>query len=187
MMKPTVENFTLRQKQHNSGDLWRIFCKRARPESRRQLTREEKRALSVCQQNSVYPLQPGLEGLAAPFPGWSPYMMFPPDRMHTLIGVLEMYIAQYAICLEKISVLPKYRNTKYAQGLGYLDSLLKEFPWKHSVPVTMKHFSTGISDKVPTVTSSAKATGFGSVGVMDSEDVPLLLLQILFCKSYKHF
>ena len=193
MMRSSVSSFPIRQRNPDLSSAWSTICKFCREDSRKNLTREEKDLLKWCSSNSVQPLLPGLHDLMPPFPGWSPYMMYPPDRLHTLIGFLEMYISQYTLCLYKTSLLPQYKGTPYAEGMGYLDSIVKEFPWKHSVPVKMKLFSGGVSQYCPNLDgkSKKKVTGYGSLGMIDSEDVPLLLLQVLFCKLtctiHKHF
>jgi hypothetical protein len=57
----------------------------------------------------------------------------------------------------------------------------------------MKLFSGGVSQYCPSLDgkSKKKVTGYGSLGMIDSEDVPLLLLQVLLCKLnfilHKHF
>jgi hypothetical protein len=78
--------------------------------------------------------------------------------------------------------MSEYKNTLYAEGVGKLDKILKHFPIKHSLPIKMKQFSRGITEFCPSLNTEKKLTGYGSLGLIDSEDIPLLLLQVLFCK-----
>ena len=171
----------------NLQNAWGCFCKFSKKKSRKFLSFEEKSILQSCNENSIQPLQPALEALEEPFPGWSPYMMYPPDRLHTLIGFLEMYISQYTLCLYRISSLQEYNGTSYAAGMGNLDNLLKNFPIRHALPIKMKRFSRGVTEFCPSLNTEKKMTGYGSLGLIDSEDIPQLLLQVLFCKYIFYF
>ena len=113
-------------------------------------------------------------------------MTYPGDRLHTLIGELEMYISMFALILYQIPLeFPEFKGTKYDNGIGKLDELLKNFPHRQSMPVKTKKFGSGLSIYIPSIVDKKKkVTGYGSIGLIDSEDVPLLFLQVLFCKHY---
>jgi hypothetical protein len=183
-MKSSVDTCIIREKMTDILYAWSNFCKFTKRNSRKLLTTEEKNILETCRDSSIQPLQPALEALEEPFPGWSPYMMYPPDRLHTLIGFLEMYLSLYTLCLSKISTMQAYKGTIYAEGVGNLDNLLKKFPIKHALPIKMKNFSRGITEFCPSLNNEKKKTGYGSLGLIDSEDIPQLLLQVLFCKFF---
>ena len=187
MMKSSIDTCIIREKMPNLKNAWGCFCKFSKKNFRKFLSFEEKSILQSCNENSIQPLQPALEALEEPFPGWSPYMMYPPDRLHTLIGFLEMYISQYALCLYRISSLQAYNGTSYAAGMGNLDNLLKIFPIRHALPIKMKRFSRGLTEFCPSLNTEKKMTGYGSLGLIDSEDIPQLLLQVLFCKYIFYF
>jgi hypothetical protein len=185
MMRSSIANCRIRSQQPNLSKAWNIFCKSRRVDTRKTMTDQDKQLLEWCRQNSVQPLKSGLEDLIKPFEDWSPYMMYPPDRLHTLIGVLSMYVSKYCVILLKISILPQYRGTKYSDGIGKLDELIKKFPHSQSMPVKTKRFGSGISIYIPSLLDQkTKVTGYGHIGLIDSEDIPLLFLQVLFCKHF---
>jgi hypothetical protein len=194
MMRSSIANFKIRSTKPELSNVWKIFCKRRRVATGKQLTNTEKELLEWCRQNSVQPIQPAFECLSSPFPLWSHYMNYPPDRLHTLIGGLEMYLSMLALILLQIPIAyPEFKGTKYSDGIGKLDELLKSFPHRQSMPVKTKTFNGGISIYIPSILDNTKkVTGYGSIGLIDSEDVPLLFFQVLFCKHYykqfyKHF
>jgi len=101
------------------------------------------------------------------------------------VDLESMYVSMFCLILLKISILPQYRGTKYADGIGKLDELIKKFPHSQSMPVKTKRFGSGISIYIPSLLDQkTKVTGYGHIGLIDSEDIPLLFLQVLFCKHF---
>jgi len=185
MMRSCIANCKLRSTNPDLSNAWEILCKRRKVATAKRVTREEKDLLEWCRINSVQPIQPAFECLSSPF-SLSHYMTYPGDRLHTLIGELEMYISMFALILYQIPLeFPEFKGTKYDNGIGKLDELLKNFPHRQSMPVKTKKFGSGMSIYIPSIgDNNKKVTGFGAIGLIDSEDVPLLFLQVLFCKHY---
>lgn len=97
------------------------------------------------------------------------------------------------LCIAKVGKLREYKR-EGSFTIGKLDDMMKTFPIKHSMPLRMKHFSEGISTYCSGISGSKKKqeTGLGDLGIIDSKDVPSLVLQLLLCKYnfkniIKHF
>jgi hypothetical protein len=156
------------------------YCKKLRGEGR---TASQERLLEWCRHNSLVPLRPALFKLYKPFRGFNVYEMGAYDFMHTLSGVLENYASSTGVCIVEVGKYPNYR-TEYYDNIGRLDIKIANLPRKHGVPINMRHFSDGVSGilGLRSNENTSRTSGSGNLGLIDDQDVPQLVLQLILCK-----
>jgi len=147
------------------------------------LTANEKRLLEWCKGNSLIPVRPALFNLPKPFPTFNIYSMGAYDLMHTIAGLLENYVSTAAVCVVEVGKYPGYKD-RYYDNIGRLDMKIAHMPLKHGVPLNMRQFKEGISGIVGLrrTENTDRTRGGGSLGLIDSQDVPQLVLQMILSK-----
>jgi hypothetical protein len=150
------------------------------------LSIEENRLLEWCDSQSLIPLLPALFKVPKPYPDFNIYSMGPYDLMHTITGILENWASTTAVCTVEVGKCNGYKD-RYYDNIGRFDLKLANIPLKHGVPMNMKHFKQGISAIVGLRSNEndKRTGGGGSLGLIDSQDVPQLVLQMLLC-TYQH-
>ena len=156
------------------------FCRFSRKEIQ---TEDDKEVLLFCQEKSLQPILPSFFKLEIPYAGFSHYIRFQFDLLHTNTGVLKKFVALTLLCIKKVSGLPKYKNRGGLFTIAKLDAMIKAFPFNmHSMPCYMKHLTEGVSCYCLSWLSGAgEKTGYGDLKIIDSKDVPSLILQMLLC------
>jgi len=110
--------------------------------------------------------------------GHSAYDQFPPDILHTLIGLLQAWASMVITIVAKIQ---KLYPEEHGRSIAVLEDLLLTYPYKQAMPFRVKHFQKGLSSICPGLRGKdeAKTTGYGDIGMIDNKDVPSLVLQLL--------
>jgi len=161
------------------------YCKKLRGQGR---TAAEERLLEWCRVNSLIPLRPAFFKLYKPFREFNVYEMGAYDLMHTLSGVLENYASSAGVCIVELGKFPGYRD-EYYDNIGRLDTKIANIPRKHGTPsLKMRHFSDGVSGilGLRSNENSSRTSGSGNLGLIDDQDVPQLVLQLILCKCTYH-
>jgi hypothetical protein len=106
--------------------------------------------------------------------------MFPPDLMHTFVGILQSWTSMVVTIIAKVG--NEYRL--YDRNIAILEDMLGRFPYKQAMPFPLKHFNRGLAVYIPNLDSNLdeKTTGYGEMKLIDYKDVPTLMLQIIICK-----
>jgi hypothetical protein len=143
---------------------------------------EEHRLIDWCKAESLRPIIPAFFSVPRPFPDFNIYSMAVYDLMHTITGVLENWVSTSAVCVSEVGKYHGYK-ARYYDNIGRLDLKICNIPLKHGVPMIMKHFKDGISGIVGLRTNenSKRTSGSGTLGLIDSQDVPQLVLQMILC------
>lgn len=135
--------------------------------------------LALCKQLSCHPITSALGdycelvGL-----GNLRFAMTPPDEMHTVLGGLMRYFLMWLRAI--IDTLPNRR-----QILCRIDTLMRTYPLQ-MVPDTagLRHrFSEGFSGLTAAAKQKKKDTAPSSMGFLDQQRTPALVLQILIILS----
>jgi hypothetical protein len=110
--------------------------------------------------------------------------MYPPDLMHTFVGILEAWISMVVTIIAKV----KRDHRGYEHNLAVIEDLLARFPYKQAMPFKCKHFNRGLTIFIPRLASKLddKTTGYGDLKLIDYKDVPHLMFQIILCKLAFH-
>ena len=196
VLKANIRNLIPRDSRVSKKRLknaYKIYCSKLRG---RHISNEENEVLTWCTEHSCLPILPAFFDLRSVYPGFQVYSMGPSDMLHTLIGFLEYFASSSVVCIAECGKIPKFRN-RYGDNIGRLDAKIANIPLKYGVPVQMKHFKDGISAFVGMKgnrENEKRSSGMGHLGMIDSQDVPDLVLQLLLCKwdyvnidfSFKH-
>ena len=139
-----------------------------------------RQCLDFCFEHSLQPLIPALNRLQPAYKGHSAYEMFPPDLMHTFVGILQSWTSMVVTIIAKVG--NEYRL--YDRNIAILEDMLGRFPYKQAMPFPLKHFNRGLAVYIPNLDSNLdeKTTGYGEMKLIDYKDVPTLMLQIIICK-----
>lgn len=148
------------------------------------LTANEQALLQWCKDNSLNPLRPSFFSLRKPYDDFNVYSMAPFDYMHTLGGVMENWVSTTAVCTAECGKHPEFKRA-YSGNIGTLDLKISHMPLKHGLPLTMTHFKEGVSGIVGlgSTENSNRTGGSGALGMIDCQDVPQLVLQMILGKS----
>ena len=103
----------------------------------------DKEILAFCREHSLYPLLPALSELQPAYEDHSIYDQFPPDLLHTLIGLLEYWVSMV------ITIIAKMQETTNPHCLSRLEQMLQDFPHKQTMPYRVRHFTNGLASIVP--------------------------------------
>ena len=162
-----------------------IYCKSVKVQRKtKDLSEEEHRVLKFCKHKSLQPIFPALNELAPSYPGHSTYSRYPPDYLHTFIGLLEYWVS---ITVTIVAKVERLKWPGFTHLIAQLESFLETFPTKQSMPMTVKHFNKGLESYCPGFehkTGTEITTGYGSLGMIDNKDVPSLVLQLILGTIY---
>ena len=194
IMDPNIDECLIRSSDVNTEflkDAWDSFCKSVKKDvvtgKKLRLSDNEKNILDKCKKNSLKPILPAFFDLPKPYPGLSSYSYAQPDLMHTYLhGFGEQWVVDTIICLECISTNIHYQN-QYRNCLGNLDTLLSNFPTKHSLPYNLRKFKSGVTKFCVGRTSKSKkkkGDSKSSLGMIDAQDIDCLILEMLLCKKH---
>jgi len=188
MMNSDISEFCIRDTQkyndHLEGAL-AAFAMSVKIKFPRNLPDRVRDCLQFCKDNSLQPLYPALNWLEPAYIGHSTYQMYPPDLMHTFVGILEAWISMVVTIIAKVR---KDYRAGYGHNLAVLENLLARFPYKQAMPFKSKHFNRGLTIYIPGLDSKLddKTTGYGELKLIDYKDVPHLMFQIILCKLSFH-
>jgi hypothetical protein len=184
-MQSSVDDAPLRDSAEykvNLKEAWPAFCRSMRAETRKNLSARDREILDWCKSKSIHPMLTSLSKMVPESCSWqTSYDMVPPDIMHTVMGVMENWLNCVLVIITKLS--GKLRG-KYMHAISRLDKMLINFPWRHAMK-NLSHFDKGITAFCTGMsgTDKEKTTGFGKLGMIDAKEVPMLVLQVLLCKS----
>jgi hypothetical protein len=182
MMLSDISEYDIRDSETYNIQLqyaFNSFVKKCKV-SKRGLTDHERQILDYCFEKSIHPLYPALNELEPSYKGHTAYRRCAHDLLHTMIGLLEYWVSMVITIVAKIGAdMPRYRR-----NICILEDLLGRFPHRQAMPFRVKHFIKGLKAYIPGLNKDIqqKATGYGTVGMMDNKDVPSLILQLLLCK-----
>ena len=142
-----------------------IYCKYVKIEKPSMMSPSEKAVLRNCHERSLHPIIPAIHFLKASYPGQSHYERFPADLMHTRI--LEEWVSHVVTIVKLIETLQGPFNIPHAQSK--LEEKIQMFPRLQAMPFSMKQFKDPLEGYCPS----------GTLKMIDSKDVPSLMLQIL--------
>jgi hypothetical protein len=159
-----------------------VYCKHLRG---LRLSADEIRLLEWCKSQSLIPIKPALFDVPKPFPAFNKYSMATYDLMHTIEGPLENWASTAGVCLAESGKYHGYKD-RYYDNIGRLDSKMSHIPLKHGIPMVLKHFKDGISGIIGLRgnENSKRTSGSGTLGLIDNQDVPQLVLQMILCKKH---
>lgn len=194
LMDPITNDIPVRDEEYLKRLLqgsWGIYCKsvvRDADGRKRKLTPPERAVLDEIHSNSIHPIMPAFLELRPPFEGDSHYMLAPPDIMHTLIGLMVNWVSLVIVICAVIAEHELYKDS-FNNNLGHLDDAIASIPLEHSFPYKLSHFRKGVTVHIPQ--ASAKNSGDGGgisgvLGMMNHQEVPGLVFQILLCKLPSH-
>jgi len=190
-MDPNFEDIEYRDSDEVTeklNDAWLAFCKDVRRDlvSRKKLTISARQVflLKFASERSIYPMKPAIMDFPKLHENHSWYLAAIHDKMHTVGGLLEGWVSTTIVICSVVGSMPEYRD-HYRHNLGVLDELLSGFPRDHSAPFNMRHFKDGVTCFCPIKqgNNAKKGSGTGVLGMMNHQEVPGLVLQILCCKS----
>ena len=187
MMNSDIREFCIRDAQAYNDNLegaFAAFANSVKIKKPRDLPPDQRDCLQFCKDKSLQPLYPALNWLEPAYRGHSTYEMYPPDLMHTFVGILEAWISMVVTIIAKVR--KDYQG--YEHNLAELEDLLARFPYKQAMPFKSKHFNRGLTIFIPMLNSKLddKTTGYGDLKLIDYKDVPHLMFQIILCKFSLH-
>jgi hypothetical protein len=141
---------------------------------------EEIDVLNYCTEHSIYPLEIAVSKQPLPFPDFSFYDYFRPDKMHTKIGRIKSWVFNTVICLARMGMDLK---GEYRQVLYKLDDAISQFLPRHSLPFEFERFEDGVTEYCRASTDSRAKFSTTGLGKLDCQRVPSLVLQMLISKS----
>ena len=150
----------------------------------RPLTCDEKEQLKILKENSMLPLRPVFYDLCRPYPGFTAYQLGPPDLLHTLLSRLKtFYFDSIVLCARFESLFPDQCDG----NIGILDDMMSKQIISHSMPWKLKNWPSGISQFCKSaVAYGASTLSKGSLGRLDMQEMPALVLQLILCKFLVH-
>jgi len=104
----------------------------------------DRTTLRFCTEHSLYPLLPALYELEPAYDDHSVYDQFPPDLLHTLIGLLEYWVSMVITIIAKMQEI-----TNQPHCLSRMEEMLQDFPHQQTMPYRVRHFTNGLASIVP--------------------------------------
>lgn len=149
-----------------------IFCRYVRCEKpQRDLSRTDKENLEFCNSMSVHHYIPALYSLKKSYTGQSVYSLLPPDLMHTRL--LEEFVSNTLTIVKTMEMLKgDLESKKRMNALAIVEERIQNFPYRQAMPFRVKHLKESLESYCPK----------GELKLIDSKDVPSLLLQLILCK-----
>jgi len=148
MMNSDIELIRKRESQWYKEVLetaWPAFCRYVTaPGDVRTLSDRDREVLDFCRAHSIYPIYPAFYELESSFEGHTVYDQFPPDVLHTLIGLLEFWVSMVITIIAKIGKL-----LDRPHRISHLEQMLQMFPYKQTMPYRVRHITNGLASIVP--------------------------------------
>jgi len=97
---------------------------------------------------------------------------------------MESYLSLALVTTAAIPHFGAKYQEPYRYSIGTLDRLLAAFPRDHSAPFNFRSYNDGVSCFCPSKQGgkAQHGSGTGVLGMMNSQQVPGLILQVLLCK-----
>ena len=114
------------------------------PGNVRTLSERDREVLQFCQAHIIYPILPAVYELQPAYDRHTVYDQFPPDILHTLIGLLEYWVSMVITIIAKMQ---KILDRPHC--ISRLEQMIQNFPYRQTMPYRIRHITNGLASIVP--------------------------------------